>query len=105
MVFDLETVKATVKIYADEVRQVMPISKVYLYGSYAKGTPNEHSDVDVCFFLTYMYDENCINIMCTLLNLSHKYELWIEPYFFEVSDLETDNPFVKEILRTGIEIH
>jgi predicted nucleotidyltransferase len=52
MVFDIETVKATVKIYADEVRQVMPISKVYLYGSYAKGTANEYSDVDV---FSYIY--------------------------------------------------
>jgi hypothetical protein len=57
------------------------------------------------FFLTYIYDENCINIFSKLLKLSNKYELWIEPYFFEVSDLYTDNPFVKEILRTGIEIH
>jgi hypothetical protein len=42
--------------------------------------------------------------MITLLYLSSKYQLGIEPNVFEVSDLYNDNPFVKEVLRTGIEI-
>jgi predicted nucleotidyltransferase len=102
--FDFEKVKKIVKIYADEVRQVLPVAKVFLYGSYAKGTATEHSDVDICFFLTNLDDEDCIDVLKKLLNLSHKYNLYIEPNVFEVSDLYNDNPFVKEVLRTGIEI-
>jgi hypothetical protein len=49
MAFNFEKVKTTVKIYSDEVRQIMPVSKVFLYGSYAKGNATEHSDVDVFF--------------------------------------------------------
>jgi hypothetical protein len=42
--------------------------------------------------------------MTELFCLSYKYKLAIEPNVFEVSELEDDNPFVKEVLRTGIEI-
>jgi predicted nucleotidyltransferase len=104
MALDFEKVKETVKIYADDVRQVFPVAKVFLYGSYAKGTATEHNDVDVCFFLTKLDDEDCIKVLAKLLNLSHKYDLDIEPNVFEVSDLYDNNPFVKDVLRTGIEI-
>jgi hypothetical protein len=42
--------------------------------------------------------------MVKLFDLSYKYRSFIEPIVFEVSDLYDDNPFVKEVLRTGIEI-
>ncbi|MDR2200278.1 MAG: nucleotidyltransferase domain-containing protein [Deltaproteobacteria bacterium] len=105
MALDIEKVKATVKIYADEVRQTMSVVRVFLYGSYAKGTANEHSDVDVCFFLADYEDKNCIDILKKLLKLSHKYKIAIEPNVVEVSDIDDeDDPYVKEVLRTGIEI-
>ncbi|MDR0676034.1 MAG: nucleotidyltransferase domain-containing protein [Elusimicrobiota bacterium] len=49
MALDIEKVKITVKTYADEVRLKMPVVKVFLYGSYARGNPTKYSDVDVCF--------------------------------------------------------
>jgi predicted nucleotidyltransferase len=104
MVFDLEKVKSTVKIYADEVRQVFPVEKVFLYGSYARGTATEHSDVDVCFFLTSIDDQDFINIMTELFNISNNYDLDIEPNLYKVSDLYDNHLFVIEVLRTGIEI-
>jgi hypothetical protein len=105
LALDIETVSNIVKEYANDVRCVLPVSKVILYGSYAKGTATEHSDVDVCFFLNNLDEENWLEIMVQLLGMSHKYNaLWIEPMAFHVSDLEDDNPFVKEVLRTGIEI-
>jgi hypothetical protein len=57
------------------------------------------------FFLTNFGDKNVIEIMTELFYLSYKYKLDIEPNVFEVSDLEQDNPFVKEVLRSGIEIN
>jgi predicted nucleotidyltransferase len=104
MAFDLEKVKSTVKTYADEIRQILLVGKVFLYGSYVKGSATEYSDVDVCFFNSFG-DETWDDIMIKLFNLSYKYKLDIEPNVFEVSDFYTDNPFVKEMLSTGIEIH
>jgi predicted nucleotidyltransferase len=51
MALGLEIVSAAVKSYANKVRQILPVEKVVLYGSYAKGNATKHSDVDVCFFL------------------------------------------------------
>jgi hypothetical protein len=42
--------------------------------------------------------------MVSLLGFIYKYNIYIEPNVFEESDLYDDNPFVKEVLRTGIEI-
>jgi hypothetical protein len=42
--------------------------------------------------------------MKDLLKLSSKYQIGIEPNVFEESELYDDDPFVEEVLRTGIEI-
>jgi hypothetical protein len=40
-----------------------------------------------------------------LLNLGGKYpDVFFEPIVFQTSELDRGNPFVKEILRTGLEI-
>ncbi|MDR0549218.1 MAG: nucleotidyltransferase domain-containing protein [Deltaproteobacteria bacterium] len=104
MAFDLETVIPIIKQFTDEVRQAMPIEKVLLYGSYATGLAKDDSDVDVCFFLTSFGVEDMDSIIVKMYLIAHKYDLYIEPIAFEVSDLYDDNPFVKEVLRTGIEI-
>ena len=36
---------------AVDIKQVMPVDKAILFGSYAKGYATELSDVDICFFL------------------------------------------------------
>ncbi|MDR1050404.1 MAG: nucleotidyltransferase domain-containing protein [Deltaproteobacteria bacterium] len=105
MAHDLSKVTTLVKVYADDVRKVLPVNKVFLYGSYAQGNATIYSDVDVCFFLDTYGDINWFGNMKILLHLSHKYkELYIEPIAYEASDLEDDSPFVKEVLRIGIEI-
>jgi predicted nucleotidyltransferase len=91
--------------YADDVRREMSIDKAILFGSYAKGTATELSDVDVCFFLKNYGGRDRFDIMFQLLKISRKYPgVFFEPLAFETSEIERDNPFVKEILRTGQEI-
>jgi predicted nucleotidyltransferase len=104
VILDIEKVKSTVKVYADEVRLIMPIFKVFLYGSYARGNPTEYSDVDVCFFVHSFGNKDCVDVMKVLLNLSSKYQIGIEPNAFEESDFYDDDPFVEEVIHTGIEI-
>jgi len=76
-----------------------------LYGSYAKGTADKHSDIDICFFINSYGEKRRIDILKDLFWLTEGYKaVDIEPIVFETSELENDNPFVKEILRTGKEI-
>jgi predicted nucleotidyltransferase len=106
MAIDAKTVMDTVKKYVSDVKAVFPIGKVYLYGSYAKGTQRWDSDVDLCFFLYDIDPGQSADIGVSLLGMTRKYDprICIEPRIFPVSELGNDNPFVKEVLRTGYEI-
>ena len=106
MATDIEAVTAIVQQYIADVKRAMPIDKVYMYGSYAKGTQRENSDVDLCFFSQAFESRRSLDILTELFYLKIKYdkELLIEPNALPSSELYNDNPFVKEILRTGREI-
>jgi len=105
MAVDFEAVNELCKQYADNVRRSLPVDKVVLFGSYAKGTADPQSDVDICFFLKSYDGRERFDIMLDLFRLMRGYDdAYFEPIVFETSDIEDDNPFVKEILRTGREI-
>jgi len=106
MVIDTKTLNNTLCSYVADVKREMPIDKAYLFGSYAKGNPHENSDVDVCFFSNHFEDKWVIDVGAELLKIAEKYNkvIDIEPHPFATSELKDDNPFIKEILRTGIEL-
>ena len=107
MAVDYETAKQIINKYVTEVKATLPIDKVYLYGSYANGTAQWDSDVDLCFFSASFADENIMYVIGRLFELKRQYNryLCLEPNAFPLSELDNDNPFVKEILRTGVEIN
>jgi predicted nucleotidyltransferase len=105
MALDIETVQRIAKDYVAEVKKTTHIDKAYLYGSYAKGTYNETSDVDICFFSNQFENRRAVDVLTDLLGAAMKFpEIFIEPRAFPTSEINNDNPFVKEILRTGSEL-
>jgi len=106
MAVDYEAANRIIRNYIADVRSVMPIDKVYLYGSYANGTAQWDSDIDLCFFSNGFENENIMNVMELLFEIKRRYnkQVCLEPNAFPASELENDNPFVKEIIRTGQEI-
>ena len=46
--------KSELKKLADKIKEITPATKISLFGSYAYGTPNEDSDIDLCI----LTDEN-----------------------------------------------
>ena len=106
MAVDYEAVKRIIDQYVSEVRTALPIDKVYLYGSYANGTAQWDSDVDLCFFSDSFVTENIMQIIGRLFELKRRYNKYVclEPNAFPLSELDNDNPFVKEILKTVAEV-
>jgi len=101
----LENVKHIAKDYADNVRQVLSVNKVILFGSIARGAAAETSDVDICFFLDDFGGKSRVDIIGELLKLCRIYKgAFFEPIAFQTSEIECGNPFVREILSTGVEI-
>ena len=79
----------------------IPIESVYLFGSYAKGTPREHSDIDVAFVVD-KFKGDFFKIIPPIWKLRRQVDFRIEPHVVARS---TDYAgFIDEIRRTGIEI-
>jgi predicted nucleotidyltransferase len=105
MAVDIETVSIKASAYAAQVRSVMPVSKVYLFGSYTKGNASELSDVDICFFLDSFGGKRRVDIIKELLRLTVGYDdVGFEPVVLPSSELSNGNPFAMEVVKTGIEI-
>ena len=105
MAVDYEATKRIVKNYAENVRRSLPVEKAILYGSYAKGTATELSDIDICFFLRDFGGKRRVDLVAEMLGLSDDYKgIFFEPVVFLTAEIERGNPFVNEILNTGVEI-
>ena len=79
------------------------IERAILFGSYAKGTGNTWSDIDIAlvskdFTGVGFYDRKRVNPFLI------KVDSRIEPHPFRSEDFTEENPFVKEILKQGIEV-
>ena len=106
MVANFEAVKHLVESYACDVCDVLPVERVVLFGSYAKGVATEQSDIDICFFLSSFGDKRRVDIIKDLLGLMRNYRgIYFEPTVFPSAEIHNDNPFVKEILRTGMDVN
>jgi predicted nucleotidyltransferase len=80
----------------------MPIEAVYLFGSYAKGTANKYSDIDVAFVVNH-FDGDYFEVIPPIHRLIEKVDFRIEPH---VIARDTDYAgFLNEIERTGILIN
>ncbi len=74
-----------------------------LFGSYVKGTAGKWSDIDIAlvsrdFTGIGFNDRKKVNPFLI------KVDSRIEPHPFKPEDFTEDNPFVKEILKEGIDI-
>ena len=79
------------------------IERAILFGSHAKGTGSTWSDIDVAlvskdFTGAGFYDRKRVNPFII------KTDSRIEPHPFRPEDFTEENPFVKEILKQGIEV-
>ena len=104
MAANYEAVSTDAVLYIDEVKRHLPVERVFLFGSYAKNTADERSDVDIAFFFRDYGSRSRIEVGVLLLKLCRSYKSYFEPLVFKIADMECDNPFINEILRTGKEI-
>ena len=88
--------------YLKQIPKELKIKKAYLFGSYAKGTDREDSEIDIAlvfgnttdFFATQMLQ----------VRLGRRIDLRIEAHLINVADFSDMNPFANEIINSGIEL-
>jgi predicted nucleotidyltransferase len=93
-----------IKDFVSELeKQNLHVEQVFLFGSYAKGTFNEWSDIDIAivsndFCGIRLFDKEKMIKAIAAIDFS------LSPLPFRPEDFDESNLFVKEILETGIRI-
>ena len=99
-----EDIIEKIKDYQALVKQSnfpMPIEAVYLFGSYAKGTANKDSDIDVALVVSH-FEGDYFDVIPPIWLLREKVDFRIEPHII-VRDADYAG-FLDEIQQTGIRI-
>ena len=93
----------SIKKYIEKVSQYYKIEAIILFGSYAKGTENENSDIDIAIISSDFND--IIEDGARLIGLTWKIDTRIEPHPIKLEDYtKVSDPFVKEVVDTGIKV-
>lgn len=90
--------------YVAVVKENYNVVAIILFGSYAKGTEREDSDIDIAVITddikTDTFDEE-VKLMILRKDIDYR----IEPHIITVADYENnETPFVVEVKNTGIKV-
>jgi|WetSurSiteA1Bulk_404760.scaffolds.fasta_scaffold08276_3 uncharacterized protein len=79
------------------------VDKIILYGSYAKGTPREHSDIDIAVISPSFKRRRIIDIQSDLAKASAKYLSVVEPVGYSSDDYKSAKmeTLLGEIKKSG----
>ncbi len=78
-----------------------PAMKVMMFGSYAKGCPNEWSDIDVAVIVPKIEEGTWWDTAVTLGRATDNISCYIEPILLENGE---DSPIYREVMRTGVTV-
>lgn len=99
-----ESIQKIIEDYVMKLSKVIPIEKVIIFGSYAKGNSHEYSDVDIAIFSDYFKNMSRVDGIYFLLLNAMDYDIDIEPQPFTIDEYNQPIGIVSEIVKTGIEL-
>ena len=94
---DKEIIKIA-RLYANKVKDRYPVKMVVLYGSHAKGTANELSDIDIAVIVDKVTGDY-LKISADLFNLVRDVSNRIEPVL--LSRANDRSGFLESVLKRG----
>ena len=81
----------------------IPLRQVVLFGSYARGNYTEWSDIDLAV-VSDMFEGNRIDDRHKIQKITLSVSSLLEIHPYKPEDFTPEDPFVREILKTGIQI-
>lgn len=86
-------------------KEGIPVRKLLLYGSYARGRPRKDSDIDVCV-ISPAFGKDPLKERLFLFHQAPKIDARIEPVSFSLKDYETNrvSPLLHQIRKEAIEV-
>ena len=85
--------------YAELLKKEMNIDSIYLYGSYINGDYTEDSDIDIAV-IAEEFTGDIVEDTLRLMKLRRKIDNRIDPHPFK----NYEDPFIEEIIDTGVKI-
>ncbi len=86
--------------YLEAIGSRYVVIQAILFGSFARDTFHQDSDIDIALVMRNIPD--VIDTQIELMKLRRDIDLRIEPHPFRENDFEPSNPMVNEILKYGI---
>lgn len=99
-----ESVYITTCDYIKKLKKQIPVEKAFLFGSYAKGSNTQFSDIDIAIFSPYFENISRIDGLTFLLTIASDFNADIQPQPYSLNDYAHPSGIVNEIINNGIEI-
>jgi predicted nucleotidyltransferase len=96
-------IEKILKHFLEEVQQKYQIVSAYLYGSFARGTSNKWSDIDVAI-ISPDFSDDLFEERLKLMKLAASIDDRIEPKLFKKELFDPNDPLVDEIQKYGIQV-
>lgn len=90
--------------YVEKICENYNVEAIIVFGSYAKGTEHEDSDIDIAIITddikNDVFDEE-INLMGLRKGIDYR----LEPHIIRINDYKNrSTPFIQEVIDTGIKV-
>lgn len=96
-------IKNSINKFVKAIKKQYNITGIILFGSYAKGTENEDSDIDIAVISDDF--EDIYEVMSVLMGMTWDIDARIEPHPIKAQDYKNaETPFIQEIIETGIKV-
>ena len=93
-----------VQKYVEKICENYNFIAIILFGSYAKGTENKDSDIDIAI-ITDDIKNDIFDEELNLMKLRRNIDTRIEPHIIRTEDYKNiSTPFIQEIVNTGIKV-
>ena len=88
------------KQFVETLPKEYAVKKAFLFGSYAKGSAHDYSDIDVALVLKKC--ESRYETMVKLMLIGMKLDISIEPHPMSEKDFKEGSSLINEIKKHGI---
>jgi predicted nucleotidyltransferase len=98
-----DSLNKVITSFLDEIQKKYRIDNAYLYGSFAKGTSNKWSDIDIAI-VSSDFSDDLFNDRLSLMRLAATIDDRIEPRPFRRNLFNRNDPLADEIQKNGIRL-
>jgi len=92
-----------VRYFLNEIQKTRKVELAFLYGSYAKGSSNEWSDIDIAI-VSPDFSDDLLKERLALMKLAIPIDDRIEAKPFNKKSFDPNDPLVYEITKNGIQL-